>query len=385
MTEPAARIYPDKLSALVSWLTAGAPPQTDYGATVAELCRRLCDAGIGVDLFAVYHIVVNPLARGKMATWTPRRGARQTDFTHEEMWTGIYQGSVSNAVNDSRRMVRYRIGRDPRFDDHRGSAKLIAGGFTEYVGFPLIAVHEPNPHFGVATRRAGGFEDAEIAALRRVAAPLARVVEAEVQRDKTRTLLETYLGADAARKVLGGQIRRGDAEMTPAVILFADLAGFTALSNARPPEEVVATLNRFFEALEGPIERSGGVVLKLIGDGLLAIFPTPDDLTAEEGAALGALSALDDARRALAGTGIGFRASLHVGDIHYGNIGGARRLDFTAIGPAVNLAARMLEAAGADATVCSEEFAALVPGRARLIRAFEFKGFGAPAPVHAIV
>jgi adenylate cyclase len=149
---------------------------------------------------------------------------------------------------------------------------------------------------------------------------------------------------------------------------------------------VVATLNRFFEALDRPIRRHGGEVLKLIGDGILAIFPTPDDRAAQAEAAAGALAAVDAARAALAGAAIDFRAALHLGDIHYGNIGSETRLDFTAIGPAVNLAARMLTAAaemGAD-TVCSDELAALISDRAAPLGAFYFKGFAAPSNVHAI-
>ena len=145
-------------------------------------------------------------------------------------------------------------------------------------------------------------------------------------------------------------------------------------------------LNQYFEALEQPILKNGGDVLKLIGDGMLAIFPTPYDLTAEEGAALSALSAVEDARTQLAGSGIEFCSAYHVGEIHYGNIGGLTRLDFTAIGPTVNLAARLLDATsqnGIDA-VCSANFAKLVQDRVKDLGNFKFKGFDTQQQVYAI-
>jgi len=141
-------------------------------------------------------------------------------------------------------------------------------------------------------------------------------------------------------------------------------------------------LNIFFDALDSAIRANGGETLKFIGDGLLAIFPTPDDITAQTAAAMGALSSLDDARAALAGLStqgseITFRAALHVGDIHYGNIGSANRLDFTAVGPAVNLTARMLQACSeiGVATVCSDAFAPLTQGRQNRIERSRSKVF----------
>ena len=105
-------------------------------------------------------------------------------------------------------------------------------------------------------------------------------------------LLATYLGRDASERVLAGQVRRGEYEVIPAVILFADQIGFTALSNTVAPEEAIGSINRFFSAMDAAIRQHGGEVLKLIGDGLLAIFLAPDDLTAQELAAAGAMAAV---------------------------------------------------------------------------------------------
>ena len=181
-------------------------------------------------------------------------------------------------------------------------------------------------------------------------------------------------------------VKRGDAEMIRAVIVFTDIIGFTAMSNSQPIDKTVEVLNTYFEALEEPILKYGGEVLKLMGDGMFAIFPTPDDLTAEESAALAAISAVSDARGLLQDRGITFRAAYHVGELHYGNIGGKTRLDFTAIGPAVNLASRLLNCADSEGenSVCSESFARLAPERTQELGEFEFKGFDQKQKAYAV-
>ncbi len=375
-----------KLAALANWLTAGAQPQAEFRDVVDEVGKRLNAAGAPADLIGVYMTTINPMMLGRLTYWTPKAGARHNHVTHAEMASDLWLGTAAEVCTRSARIVRHRIGETPAFDDHPSGKGLKARGYVDYVALPLLLVHSIPSVLAVGTKRAGGFTDTEITAFRRLQAPLARVVEVEQLYANTVSVLSTYVGRNAGEMVLRGQIIRGDAEIIPAVILFTDLVGFTAYSNRHTPNEVIATLNRYFDALNGPIRDNGGEVLKLIGDGLLAIFPTPDDITAQEAAAVGALAAVDDARAALTGADFDFRAALHVGDIHYGNIGSATRLDFTAIGPAVNLAARMLGAAtdlGA-ATVCSADFAALAPARTTRLASVEFKGFDAPAEVHAV-
>ncbi len=375
-----------KLDDLAAWLAAGAPPQTNFAETVATLGARLRDCGLDFGELDIFRVAINPLLAGKFETWTPGRGTVRVSVTHDQMVSAFYRGSFVEHVVLSGKPATHRYGERPEWDKHPVSVGMIGRGYREYYLTPLPAMHEPDAGLGLATKRAEGFSEAEIAAVTRIRDPLARVVESQTQRENTETLLATYLGREPGARVLGGRIRRGEAEIIPAVILFADLAGYTALSNTRPTGEVVATLNRFFEAVDGPIRRNGGDVLKLIGDGVLAIFAAPDDPAARTEAAARALAAVDAARASLADAPIRFRAALNVGDIHYGNIGSETRLDFTAIGPAVNLAARMLRAAAQlnAPVVCSPDFAALAPDRAGAAETFDFRGFDAPARVHPI-
>jgi class 3 adenylate cyclase len=177
------------------------------------------------------------------------------------------------------------------------------------------------------------------------AAPLAAIAA----RSTLSTLLESYLGRRSAAQVLAGRLRRETGETIPAVLLYGDLRGFTALSEALPPEVVVATLGAWFDRIAGAIHVFGGEVLKFIGDGVLAIFPIGDrPPSAACDAALSAVAAaragmahLDQERARQGLAPLPYGLALHLGEIFWGNIGTADRLDFTAIGPAVNLVSRL--------------------------------------------
>ena len=182
-------------------------------------------------------------------------------------------------------------------------------------------------------------------AARFAAAPLAVLAA----RATLTAALDAYLGRRSAARVLAGPLRRDIGETIQAALLFADLRGFTALSESHPPSAVIAALNAWFDRIAGPVHAFGGEVLKFIGDGLLAIFPVVGGAPREACvAALRAVSAarvgmahLDEARREQGLPPLAFGAALHLGEMLWGNIGAADRLDFTAIGPAVNLVSRL--------------------------------------------
>jgi class 3 adenylate cyclase len=187
--------------------------------------------------------------------------------------------------------------------------------------------------------------DALHQAARFAAAPLAALAA----RATLTAALEAYLGRRSAARVLAGPLRRDIGETIQAALLYADLRGFTALSESNPPAAVIAALDAWFDRIAGAVHAFGGEVLKFIGDGVLAIFPVvgaaPRDACV---AALRAVSAaragmahLDDARRHQGLSPLPFGAALHLGEMLWGNIGAADRLDFTAIGPAVNLVSRL--------------------------------------------
>lgn len=193
------------------------------------------------------------------------------------------------------------------------------------------------------------FEDAELERLREVARFAAAPLAALAASSTLSVLLETYLGRRSAAQVLAGRLRREPGETIRAALLYADLRGFTELSEKAAPQEVVEALDAWFDRVAGAVHAFGGEVLKFIGDGVLAIFPIGErDAAAACDAALQAIAAaragmdhLDRTRGAQNLPPLPFGAALHVGDMLWGNIGTANRLDFTAIGSAVNLVSRL--------------------------------------------
>jgi len=161
------------------------------------------------------------------------------------------------------------------------------------------------------------------------------------------TLLQAYLGRDAGTRIHNGQVRRGQGQTVPAAIWISDLRDFTRLSEQHPLEEVLSLLNDMFEMLVDKIEAENGQVLKFMGDGLLATFSGEDAPRACNRAMRAAKSAqeavleIQRVREASGRPDTGLGIGLHYGDVMYGNIGAPGRLDFTVIGPAVNLTARI--------------------------------------------
>lgn len=192
------------------------------------------------------------------------------------------------------------------------------------------------------------FDPAEADLLRQVARFSAAPLAAVSAREASATLLEAYLGRRSAARVQAGALRRGDGEIIRAVLLSADLRDFTAMSEATPPAQMIAALDAWFDRIAGAVHAFRGEVLKFIGDGVLAIFPVTGPPAEACEAALSAVNAaragmvhLDAARQAQGLPPLPFGVALHLGEILWGNIGAVNRLDFTAIGPAVNLVSRL--------------------------------------------
>jgi adenylate cyclase len=189
----------------------------------------------------------------------------------------------------------------------------------------------------------------ETARLREAARFAAAPLAALTARATLTAALEAYLGRRSAARVLAGPLRRGIGETIQAALLFADLRGFTAMSESSSPSAVISALDAWFDRIGLSVHAYGGEVLKFIGDGVLAIFPvaggTPrgacDLALSAVAAARAGMAYLDEARRLQGVAPLPFGVALHLGEILWGNIGAADRLDFTAIGPAVNLVSRL--------------------------------------------
>jgi adenylate cyclase len=197
------------------------------------------------------------------------------------------------------------------------------------------------------TDRPSGFDEAEVAILRRLMPFLGLAIKSASLGRIARTLVETYLGRDAGRRVLSGRIARGVADRIETVLWFSDLRNYTRLSDASPPELIIPLLNDYADAIVSAIHDNDGDVLKLIGDGVLAIFPAKEPRHACAAAlnaarlARQSVRALNSHRAAQGLPATDMYLGLHIGEVFYGNIGSRERLDFTVIGPAVNEVSRI--------------------------------------------
>ena len=267
---------------------------------------------------------------------------------------------------------------------------MRAEGVTDYIAMPLVFIDGSVHAASWTTKQPGGFTDDQMAALKSIVPPLTRLVEVIGLRRVAAMLLDTYVGNRAGERILGGQIRRGHTETMDAAIWLSDLRGFTALSDRLSSETVVDILNQYFDCQVSAIRNHGGEVLKFMGDGLLAVFPIDEYVGDIRQVCSRVLEAAREFRASVEAMHypIGevherfrFGVALHVGRILYGNIGGGNRLDFTCIGPAVNLAARLEKIAGRlhRTIVASEGFAGICAGGWTNWASFRSRDFQRPS------
>ena len=174
--------------------------------------------------------------------------------------------------------------------------------------------------------------------------------------------------------------------------MICDLRDFTRISDNWPRDDVIDLLNGYFDAVSEPLSRRGGEILKFMGDGLLAIFPLSEpkacaNLLHAVAEAHQAMTALNESNRELGRVPLNYGVGIHVGDVMYGNIGSRSRLDFTVIGPAVNLASRLeaLTKQLGRSVVMSRDFADRVKGEFNLeaVGKHSVRGFSDPIELFA--
>jgi adenylate cyclase len=368
---------------VVEWLTDGAPATSDTRELVAELCDRLVGCGIPIWRFGLFVLTLHPQIMGQAFLWKPGAGVEVRSASFETFETEAFRQSPVRRVIDTRASLRRKLGEASCPIDFDVTRDLRAQGATDYLAVPLFFANGAVHGATFATRQPGGFTDAQTAAIKSVIAPLARVAENRLLARTASILLDTYVGNNAGSRILAGQIRRGDTATIHAAVWLSDMRGFTRLADRLPPQTLVDMLNRYFDCQLPAIAKHGGEVLKFIGDGLLAIFPIAAGGENARDVCHNALAAAHEARAAIASSnpiegGVRFGLALHVGEVLYGNIGSGNRLDFTCIGPTVNLAARIekLTSELGRAILASDEFARHCSSQFVPVGEFELRGFG---------
>jgi adenylate cyclase len=409
------------MNAHIQWLLTTGRFAPSPAALLSGLAMRLCADGLDLTRMNIQPRTLHPEIAMMLYIWRPREGTSEmrsgtpilrSEDTQQEFGivqeialphvavgrvtdTDAFRASPFFAIFEGAPRIRSRIAPGATTFEFPILRDLAAGGATDYTAWPLRLSDGSVSAFSLTTRRPGGFTDGELTQLESLLDPLAMCMEIHLRGHVARSLLHTYLGRGPGEAVLAGRVCRGDIVLMEAAIWFSDLRGFTQASTTIEPTELVAWLNEYFGAVAQPVEENGGEILKFIGDAMLAVFPVTQERSragcceAALRAAVSGNAALDalNARRVARGHpelqhGIG----LHVGNVEYGNIGADRRLDFTVIGQAVNLASRIESLCGklGRRTLASAELAALAGGGLTPVGAFELKGLPGQHLVHGL-
>jgi adenylate cyclase len=387
MSEPRPISFDAPLGQRIIELHVWAVRQGLLGTAAAELfdgfCQRLVEAGL--PLWRAYAAMrtLHPQWGGYGYTWQRElnaiepaqygRGDGPNWLTSPFAYLLDQARAGGEEHNPWRHLRRHLTGREAQLDFPVLEELAAAGGsdyFAQIVRFGAEGdlSHGTGIAYSFAIDRPGGFRDDDLALLKAVLPALSLAMMTHAGHTIASSLLGAYLGDDAGRRVHSGAVERGSVESIRAVLWFADMRGFTKLADSTPGRQVIELLDDVFETLTAPLRLRGGQVLKFMGDGMLAIFPllaeTQDETCRHAiDAAREAMHALDRVNRARAeadGPIAEVDLALHIGEVLYGNVGAADRLDFTVIGPAVNEASRietLCEPLGRKVLV-SAEFAA---------------------------
>jgi adenylate cyclase len=363
-------------------------------ASFDEFAWRLVAAGMPLLRVTLHTATLHPQFLGTTITWWRDTAETvQVMIAHEVNDAIPYEKNPVWRVCYGRETLRRRLDLADDELDFEVLIELRERGGTDYIAMPIDSAYAAAYMLTFVTDRPCGFREDELADLARVGRRLSIAADRHNQYWITHNLLCAYLGANTGPKVLTGQIRRGAGMALTAVLWSSDLRGFTERSDRLPSERMIALLNALFEAQAAEIRAHGGEILKFIGDGLLAIFPIAET----DAVATVATTAVAAARKAITAVArlsdqpamegeppLDIVIALHVGTAHYGNIGAADRLDFTVIGPAVNLVSRIENAAKmlGQPIVVSADLAAALDGFVSLGR-HRLRGLATPQELFA--
>src|SRR5262249_21067709 len=366
---------------LNAWLIREGRLLPDNTILLGRFCEEVAALGVPIDRVSLHQRAFHPQYRGVSRIWRPGQPVEEKFLDHGREKTATYIESPVRVATEDRERLDWRLDRNgllpyPVLDELRDQ------GFTHYAIVPLVYVAGTVNAFSWATRRPGGFGAAGMALFDAVLPAYAAIAESKALIRFIGGILNTYVGEEAGRLILDGQVRRGDVRTITAALMLWDMRDFSLMSDRLSPRAVVRTLNQYFDCVIPPVREFGGEVVEIMGDGVLAMFHQGAERSAAEacGSALAAaragLAALSGHNNRHPATELRAGVALHYGTVSYGNIGADNRLDFTVIGPDVNLTSRIERLCREldRALIMSEAFAATLDAPMWEIGAFELRG-----------
>ena len=340
---------------VIDWLMAQSLKTTDIETLFEGCCDRLYAAGMPLSRVHIAYRTLHPLISGIGLTWRRGEAINVQRFPHHdgpepERWL---MSPHYHMIQRRIPMMRRRLIGSEALLDFPVLEEFRDEGGSDYLAFLFTFSEGANDGLisSWLTDREAGFSDAEVQSVIRVQQRFAVACKIVTRGEIARNVMTTYLGPDAGLRVLDGQIRRGDGEHIHAAVWFSDLRGSTAMAEKLAPQDYIATLNSFFDAVGGAVLAKHGEILGFIGDAVLAIFPIRKGQATAARACQRALAAAQlsarrieilNTDRAVAGKdALAYGLGLHLGDVTFGNIGVDERLAFSVIGPTVNEVARL--------------------------------------------
>lgn len=340
-------------NSFAAWLGEYQGQRLSFMDFAGALATRLREAGVPLARFSMSLNDYHPEVIGRSYFWEKERGLRQLDQAYTPRISDVYQASPIRQIHEGAAAIRRRLETGGDAFDFPILHELKSAGLTDYAAFPLVFSDGTRQFVSFSTDKPGGFEAPELALMESVLPLLAARVEIEHAHAITLQLLRTYLGEDAAARVISGGFRRIMGEEIDAIVFACDMRGFTGLTDALPAAAIIGLLSAYYDAVAAPVREEGGDIVKMIADGILAIFPI-----AREAKLDACCTMAERAVRAVKKAAANLEAltpealpegawplkagfALHFGKVTFGNVGSRDRLDFTVIGPAVNEAFRL--------------------------------------------
>ncbi len=387
----------DEVSA---WLKQASLRSTDLETVIRGCCERLAATGLPLKRINISLSILHPLYRAMGFTWRRGEGLKVEGYRHveagQEEDDGLRKSPYYQLINNGLEHMRRRIDVDckaefPIFEDFKKE------GITDYLAFFLPFGEDSGQGIvgSWSTDRAGGFNESEIAALLRIQGRLAVATRVAVLSQLAGNMLTTYLGNGAGKRVLSGQIQRGDGETIRAALIMADMRDSTAIAEQAGRQVFIDTLNQFFDAIAVPFSEGGAEILSFLGDGFLAVIPCarhrgPSEIACRQAltaaqSAVARMSQLNEQRKADNLPVVGYGLGLHVGNVMFGNVGLKERLTFSAFGQAVNEVQRLegLSKKYKTPIIASDEFALYSGGDWNMLGIETLRGTDYDMKVHA--